>query len=112
MATYLVRAVAFAGLLRVRDAGQLYLFAVLFGSTFFTTAPLSATLTAALFGTARQGLIFGTANLFHHTAGALGAFAGGLAFDLARSYRPVFLAGGLLVVGSAVATAFARPPRP
>ncbi len=109
--TYALRAASLFFLPWVRDARQLYLFAVLFGATFFTTAPLSATLVATLFGPRHHGLIFGTANLFHHLAGALGAYAGGLAFDLTRSYRGVFLAGGLLVTGSALASALVRPPR-
>lgn len=109
--TYALRAASLFFLPWVRDAGELYLFATLFGATFFTTAPLSSTLVATLFGPAHHGLIFGTANLFHHLAGALGAYAGGLAFDLARSYRAIFLAGALLVTGSAVASALVRSPR-
>jgi MFS family permease len=108
--TYALRAAALFLLLGVGEPWQLHLFATLFGATFFTTAPLSATLTAALFGPAHHGVIFGTANLFHHAAGALGAYVGGLAFDLTRSYSAVFLAGALIVVGSAGVTTLARPP--
>ena len=84
------------------------LFAALFGATFFTTAPLSSTLVAMLFGPAHHGAIFGAANLFHHGAGALGSYAGGLVFDLAGSYRPIFLVAALVVVGSAAVTSLAR----
>lgn len=109
--TYLLRAASLFLLLTVRDAWQLYLFAVLFGATFFTTAPLSSTLVSHLFGPTHHGLIFGAANLFHHLAGALGSYAGGLAFDLTRSYLGIFLAGGLMIAGSAAATSLARRPR-
>ncbi|MBI3457075.1 MAG: hypothetical protein HY002_14960 [Candidatus Rokubacteria bacterium] len=64
-----------------------------------------------LFGPVHQGKIFGAANLFHHLAGALGAYAGGLVFDLTRSYAPIFLASGVMVAASAVVTSFARSPR-
>jgi MFS family permease len=111
VATYLLRAAALFFLLSVRNTWQLYLFAILFGATFFTTAPLSSTLVANLFGPAHHGLIFGAVNLFHHTTGALGAYAGGLVFDLSRSYTPIFLGSAVLVVVSAAATALARPPR-
>ena len=111
VATYLLRATSLFLLLGVRNTWQLYLFAVLFGATFFTTAPLSATLVGGLFGLTHQGTIFGAANLFHHTAGALGAYAGGLTFDLARTYAPIFLLSAVVVVGSAAVTALARPPR-
>jgi MFS family permease len=109
--TYGVRALALFWLLLVHDTWQLYLFAILFGATFFTTAPLSSTMVGQLFGPAHQGAIFGMANLFHHLAGGLGSYAGGLAFDLSRSYQGIFLAGGIIVLGSALVTALARPPR-
>lgn len=106
--TYLVRATSLFFLLWVRETWQLYLFAVLFGATFFTTAPLSSTLVGDLFGLAHYGTIFGAANLFHHLAGALGSYTGGLAFDLTQSYLGIFFWSGVLVTASAVVTAFAR----
>jgi MFS family permease len=109
--TYGLRAAALFYLPLVRNPWQLYLFAAMFGATFFTTAPLSSTLVGQLFGPAHQGAIFGAANLFHHSAGALGSYAGGLVFDLASSYRPIFLLGALLVVGSAGVTSLARARR-
>ncbi len=111
VATYILRAAALFMLLLVRETWHLYLFAILFGATFFTTAPLSSTFIGELFGPAFQGALFGTANMFHHIAGALGAFAGGLVFDLTRSYGLIFLASGFMVVGSAVTTWLARSPR-
>jgi len=64
-----------------------------------------------LSGPVSHGAIFGTANLFHHSAGALGSYAGGLAFDVSRRYAGIFLASAVLVLGSAEATALARSPR-
>jgi MFS family permease len=109
--TYAVRAASLGYLPLVREPWQLYVFAVLFGATFFTTAPLTSTLVGELFGPAHHGAIFGAANLFHHSAGALGSYAGGLVFDLSGSYRAIFLAGAVLVVGSGLVTSLARPPR-
>jgi MFS family permease len=111
VATYVLRATALFLLLFVRETWHLYIFAILFGATFFTTAPLSSAFIGELFGPAFQGSIFGTANMFHHVAGALGAFSGGLVFDLTHSYTPIFLASGFMVVGSAVTTWLARSPR-
>ena len=106
--TYSIRAVAFFYLPFVGEPLQLYLFAALFGATFFTTAPLSSTLVGQLFGPTHHGALFGVANLCHGVAGALGAYAGGLVFDLTGSYRPIFLLAALVVVGSAAVTSFAR----
>jgi MFS family permease len=108
--TYSLRAAALFYLPLVREPWQLYLFAGLFGATFFTTAPLASTLVGQLFGPAHHGAIFGAANLFHHSAGALGSYAGGLVFDVAGSYRPIFLLAALVVVGSACVTSLARRP--
>lgn len=111
VATYVLRAASLFLLLLVQETWQLYLFAVLFGATFFTTAPLTSTLVGSLFGPAYQGAIFGAANMFHHVGGALGSFAGGIAYDVSRTYLGIFLASALLVVASAAATSLARPPR-
>lgn len=108
--TYGVRAAALFYLPVVREPWQLYLFAALFGATFFTTAPLASSLIGQLFGPAHHGAIFGATNLFHHSAGALGSYAGGLVFDVTGSYRPIFLLAALVVVGSAAFTSLARRP--
>ncbi len=106
--TYALRATALFYLPFVREPWQLYLFSGLFGATFFTTAPLASTLVGQLFGPVHHGAIFGAANLFHHTAGAFGSYAGGLVFDVTGSYRPIFLLAALVVVGSAGVTSLAR----
>jgi MFS family permease len=106
--TYSLRAAALLYLPVVREPWQLYLFAGLFGATFFTTAPLSSTLVGQLFGPAHHGALFGVSNLFHGVAGALGSYAGGLVFDVTGSYRPIFLLAALVVVGSATVTSLAR----
>ena len=108
--TYGVRAASLFYLPLVREPWQLYVFAALFGATFFTTAPLASTLVGQLFGPAHHGAIFGASNLFHHSAGALGSYAGGLVFDLTGSYRPIFLVSALIVMGSAAVTSLARRP--
>jgi MFS family permease len=108
--TYALRAGSLFYLLAVRTPGQLYVFALLFGATFFTTAPLSSTLVATLFGPVHHGAIFGAANLFHHSAGALGSYAGGLAFDWTGGYRSIFLASAMIATGSALVTLVARKP--
>jgi MFS family permease len=108
---FALRAASLFFLASVRETWQLYLFSVFFGATFFTTAPLSSTLVGELFGACHHGAIFGSVNLFHHLAGGLGAWAGGLTFDLAGSYRPIFLASGAVVAASALVGALARPAR-
>jgi predicted MFS family arabinose efflux permease len=108
--TYALRAASLLALPLVHQTWQLYAFAVAFGATFFTTAPLASTLVAELYGPARHGSVFGATNLFHHLAGALGAYAGGLVHDATSGYEGIFRAGAGLVAGSAVASLLVRPP--
>ena len=108
--TYGLRAASLFYLLTAGTPAQLYFFAILFGATFFTTAPLSSTLVGTLFGPLHHGMIFGAANLFHHTAGALGSYAGGIVFDWTGSYRAIFLASALIATGSGLVTSLARRP--
>jgi MFS family permease len=108
--TYGLRTASLFYLLAVRTPAELYLFAVLFGATFFTTAPLSSTLVGTLFGPLHHGMIFGATNLFHHTAGALGSYAGGLVFDSTGSYRAIFLLSAFITTGSGLVTSLARRP--
>ncbi len=109
--TYLLRSASLVYLLTVRETWQLYLFAFFFGSSFFTTAPLTATFVGNLFGPLYQGAIFGAANMIHHVGGAVGSYLGGLTFDRTRSYSAIFAASAVLVAASAISTWLTRPPR-
>jgi MFS family permease len=102
--TYALRAASLLALPLVHETWQLYAFAIAFGATFFTTAPLASTLVAELFGPVRHGAVLGATNLFHHLAGALGAYAGGLVHDATSGYEGIFLAGAGMVAASAVAS--------
>lgn len=101
---YLVRALALTLLPFVAGPAGLFGFAFLFGLTFFTTAPLTSALVNELYGLALTGRVFGAANAVHHLAGAAGAYLAGEAFDLTRSYLPVFVLGAAMVYAATVLT--------
>jgi len=74
----------------------LYVAMALFGFGWFTTSPLVAGLVAALFGNLRMGTIIGV-TLSCHTIGiAVGAYAGGITFELTGSYYLFFIIQGIL----------------
>jgi MFS family permease len=92
-----------------RELWMVYLFAGVYGMVhggFFT---VMSPIVAELFGIASHGVLFGVVLFWGTAGGALGPFVAGHVFDVAGSYRPVFL----LLVGVGIAglilTSYLRP---
>lgn len=98
---YLLRASSLVLLLFVSEEPALYTFSILFGLTFFTTAPLTSGLVNRVYGAAISGAVFGAAGTIHHLGGGLGSYAAGVVFDLYGSYLPIFALGVLLALSAA-----------
>jgi MFS family permease len=99
--THVIRSLAFftAVIFILRGGGSLwilYLAMVLFGFGWFTTSPLTSGLVADLFGGLRMGTIIGVTMSCHTVGMALGAYAGGITFELTGSYYWFFLVQGIL----------------
>jgi MFS family permease len=99
--THFIRSLAFfiaVGFIFLNGAPlwMLYLSMVLFGFGWFTTSPLTSGLVADLFGDLRMGTIIGVTMSCHTIGMALGAYAGGITYDLTGSYYPFFLVQGAL----------------
>jgi predicted MFS family arabinose efflux permease len=78
----------------------------LFGLGWFTTSPLTSGLVADLFGSTSMGTIIGVTMSCHIIGTALGAYAGGITFDITGSYNRFFVVQGaleLLAAGCALA---------
>jgi predicted MFS family arabinose efflux permease len=75
---------------------MLYLAMALFGFGWFTTSPLTSGLAADLFGGLRMGTIIGVMISCHTVGMALGAYAGGITFELTGSYYSFFIVQGAL----------------
>jgi predicted MFS family arabinose efflux permease len=74
----------------------IYVAMALFGFGWFTTAPLTSGLVADLFGNLRMGTILGITMAFHIIGMAIGAFAGGITFEMTGSYYTFFFIQGIL----------------
>ncbi len=83
---YLLRAAAVGVLMAADSTAALYLFAVMFGLSRANGALVSAAV-IDLYGRRAVGSILGYTTMFHQLFAALGAFAGGLAYDLTGSYN-------------------------
>jgi MFS family permease len=99
--THLVRSLAFFTavsfiLLGGGSLWMLYLAMGLFGFGWFTTSPLTSGLVADLFGGLSMGTIIGVTMSCHTVGMALGAYAGGITYQMTGSYYWFFLVQGVL----------------
>ncbi len=102
---YLLRGLSFILLVHVGASLEtLFLFAILFGLVDYSTVPVTASLVASHIGVRVMGLAFGLISAGHQIGGALGAYLGGVLFDLYARYDWVWwsslwlaVAAGLLV---------------
>jgi MFS family permease len=100
-AVYLVRAGAFVSLIVLPGSTAIWAFAVIGGMSWLATVPLTASLTADVYGVRNLGTLFGFANLAHQLGGAAAVMLFGLAFTAWGSYDVPFAvgAGALLAAG-------------
>ncbi len=97
-ATFVLRLLLYAMIIKYRNPISFYIFAGGFGFTFLITAPLTATLTGRLYGFAHVGLISGFITTIHHLGGGFWAYIGGLLFDKTGSYHITFVFSAILAV--------------
>lgn len=84
---YIIRGFTFILLVYVGVSLEtLFVFAVLFGLVDYSTVPVTASLVASHIGVRVMGLAFGLITAGHQLGGALGAYLGGVLFDLYARY--------------------------
>ena len=91
LACFVLRIGLFAAILADQAVPSIAVFALLFGSTFWVTAPLAVIFVRAAFGTAHLGALSGLIVMIHHMCGGLGALVGAVAFDRQGNYDTVFM---------------------
>jgi MFS family permease len=106
MLTFLLRVLSYILILKFRTVTSFYIFALVFGLTFLTTAPLSTTLLGRIYGFSNIGLISGFINTLHHLGGGLWAYLGGWAFDRTGSYLLIFVVSAVLASVALICTVF------
>lgn len=84
---YILRGLAFIMLVHVGASIEtLFLFALLFGLVDYSTVPVTASLVATHIGLRVMGLAFGLISAGHQFGAALGAYLGGVLFDIYARY--------------------------
>lgn len=112
LACFVIRAILFVLILSMQNEVMVAAFALLFGFTFFVTAPLTVILVRDAFGTREIGTIVGLITMIHNFAGGLGAYIGAALFDRFGSYDSTFWTMALvslIVIGVMLAFMSARP---
>ncbi|MBI2091036.1 MAG: MFS transporter [Deltaproteobacteria bacterium] len=88
--TFVPRFLSFALLFYSTEKPFIYAYALLFGFTLMASAPLAPAIVGDLYGFKNIGTLTGTIFWIHHLGGALGAYVGGLVYDVMGSYRLAF----------------------
>lgn len=98
-AIYLIRGVTFVILVNVGvDFQTLIFFAVIFGLVDYSTVPVTASLIASHIGIRVMGLAFGLISAGHQIGAAIGAYFGGVLFDIYAQYDWVWWSSAWLAV--------------
>jgi predicted MFS family arabinose efflux permease len=87
---FVLRIFLFALILIDQSPISIAVFALGYGVTFWATAPLAVVFARKAFGLKHIGSVTGFVTMAHSLAGGLGAYAGGLLFDLNGNYSAAF----------------------
>jgi MFS family permease len=112
-ALYIARAFTFLLLMFIGPDFELMLvFAVVFGLVDYASVPVTTSLARSHFGIGRLGLIMGLMTAGHSIGGAIGAYTGGLMFDMLGTYVWVWLAAlAIALLGGLIAFTIPEPER-
>jgi MFS family permease len=110
---YILRALAFTAYFVMPPTPMSTLvFAAAMGMLWLSVAPLVSGLVAEMFGTRYMATLLGIAFVMHQVGSSLGAWGGGLIFDLTGSYDRACQTGVLIGFGAGVVQILAGgPPR-
>jgi OFA family oxalate/formate antiporter-like MFS transporter len=98
MGTLLIQGVTLFSLIEPKGLITLYIFGILFGFSWGGSVPLLAVLIGEYFGVGSIGAVFGTIQFVSLVAGSFSPIVAGYAYDVVRSYRPIFVMCGILSV--------------
>ena len=105
----MVQALAIGSYVFVRELGQFYALATIFGAAYGGVMPLYAVLARQYFGQHITGTVFGAATMLSALGMAFGPLVGGWIFDAFNAYGWLYI-GSFAVGLGAVAIALAFPP--
>lgn len=94
---YLARAALIAWLMLMpKTELTIYIFSGVFGFLWLSTVPLTSGVVAKIFGARHLGMLFGLVFFSHQVGAFMGAWLGGLNFDVSGDYNAVWFTSILL----------------
>jgi MFS family permease len=112
IAGLLTQALAIGSYPFVREQGEFYALAFVFGTAYGGVMPLYAVLARDYFSQSIMGTVFGAATMLSSLGMSLGPLIGGWIFDRYGGYSWLFFAScGLALGATAIAFSFPRAPR-
>jgi len=90
VACFVLRVAVFGLILFDQRVGAVAAFALIYGITFWATAPLAVIFARDAFGLKHIGALSGLITMIHHMAGGIGAYAGAALFDSQGSHDVAF----------------------
>jgi len=112
LACFVLRAVLFLLILITKDTAAVAVFALLFGLTFWVTAPLTVVFVSQAFGGRNLGAISGLITMVHHICGGLGAWLGAAGFDAHGDYDLSFMVMAICAAAAVILSVGLTRPRP
>jgi MFS family permease len=100
---YAMRVLGYIVLLLVPGNWGLWGFVLLLGFSWYSSAPLTTSLTADIYGLKNFGVLNGITFLAHQLGGALGVILAGVLYDINGSYVIPFAIAGALMAAASVA---------
>jgi len=100
---YAMRVFGFGLLLLAPGAWGLWGFVVIMGLSWYSSATLTASLTADIYGLKNLGVLNGISFLAHQVGGSLSVVMAGIIYDVTGSYVIPFTIGGILMAWASVA---------
>src|SRR5271169_2970498 len=108
---YILRAAVFtAYFVMPPTQASTLVFAAAMGMLWLSVAPLVSGLVAEMFGTRYMATLLGIAFVMHQVGSSIGAWGGGLIFDMTGSYDRAWQTGVLIGFGAGVVQIFAGGP--
>ena len=99
---YLIRGVAFMLLVLIPGTAGLWAFALVAGVSWLASVPITASLTADIYGTRSLGTISGVTFLFHQVGSFSMILLGGVFYDITGGYNLSFAVAGMFLFPAAL----------
>jgi MFS family permease len=101
--TYFLRGISFLLLLALPKDNLIFIYSLVLGVSWTATTPLTAAISADLYGRANLGVIFGTMFTFMNLGFGVGSLLDGVIYDVAGGYEIALVINSILALLAAFA---------